>query len=201
MNKPMTLPRLLCLTTALAAGPALMTTGVANARVYHQHGTSHVQLRHSQPANYAKRYGLSSRFVIGGQSANVKRALNQQNAPHEARCQTHCYQTAQTAPKGNPTLSTTAAKTAPTAHPIYAYNKRVEDAVLNVGAAAATASIVPPAASLGTAIIGNPGMGIVGTIKHGNPITGPAQESIDFAKEYTSVVETVIGGLWCCGLF
>jgi hypothetical protein len=200
MNKPMTLPRLLCLTTALAAGPALMTTGVANAGVYHQHGTSHVQLRHSQPANYAKRYGLSSRFVVSGQSANVKRVLNQQNAPHEARCQTHCYQSAQTAPKGNPTLSTIAAKTAPTAH-VKGMDDGPEKSRAKAGVnAVMTLSTVPAAAGLLTVPVGTgfvPTMGTVLTpsmdIKL-DPITGPTKLTVDYLKRAAPLVEEWIGG-------
>jgi hypothetical protein len=198
MNKPMTLPRLVCLTTTLAAASMLMTMDIANARVNHQNGIGRIQQRPSHPASYSKRYGFSPRFVIGGQSANVKRAPRHQKEQHEARCQTHCYQSLQTAPKGNPTLATAAGNTAPTFNRHLpnstAYAK--DNTVVKAGAAIATVSIVPAAATVGTAIMGHPGMGIVGTIQHGNPITGPAQESIDFAKEYTSDVEKLIGGLW-----
>jgi hypothetical protein len=198
MSNPMTLPRLVCLTTTLAAASMLTTMDIANARENHQHGTGHIQQRASHPASYAKRYGFSPRFVISGQPANVKRVPHHQKEQHEARCQTHCYQSLQTASKGNPTLSTAAGNTAPT------FNRHLpnstayarDNTVAKAGSVAATVSIVPAAATVGTAIIGHPGMGIVGTIQHGNPITGPAQESIDFAKEYTSDVEKLIGDLW-----
>jgi hypothetical protein len=198
MNKPMTLPRLVCLTTTLAAASMLMTMDIGNARENHQHGTGHVQQRPSHPASSAKRYGFSPRFVISGQSANVKRVPHLQTEQHEARCQTHCYQPLQTAPKGNPTQATNARFTSPT------FNRHLpnstayarDNTVVTPGSVAATVSIVPAAATVGTAIIGHPGMGIVGTIQHGNPITGPAQESIDFAKEYTSDVEKVIERFW-----
>jgi|SoiMethySBSTD1v2_1073268.scaffolds.fasta_scaffold67626_3 hypothetical protein len=108
MNKPMTLPTLVCLTTTLAVGSALMTTGIANAGENHRHVAGHIQQRHGHPAKDAKRYIIRPGFVISGQPTNVKRVLHRHKKPHEARCQTHCYQAMQTAPKGNPTLSTIA---------------------------------------------------------------------------------------------
>jgi hypothetical protein len=202
MNKPMTLPRLVCLTASLAAASMLMTMDIANARQNHQHATGHIQQRPSHPAIYAKRYGFSPRFAINGQPANVKGVLNQRKESREAQCRTRCFQPMQTATiatKGNLTQSTAAGNTASTVNlhglpnaTAHATDKRVVKAL----SAAATVSIVPAAAGVGTAVIGHPGMGIVGTIQHGNPITGPAQESIDFAKEYTSDVESVIKRLW-----
>jgi hypothetical protein len=168
MNKPMTLPRLVCLTTALAAGSASMTADIANARQNHQHATGHIQQRQAHPANYAKRYGFSPRFAISGQPANVNGVLNQRKAGNTAP--------AAKLPNGT----------------VYATDKRVMKAL----SAAATVSIVPAAAAVGTAIIGHPGLPIIGTIQHGNPITGPVQEGVDFAKEYTSDVAKVIDRLW-----
>ncbi len=185
MSKPMTLPRLACLTAALAAGSALTTAEIANARVNHQRATSHIQQRHSHPANHVKRNGISPRFVISGQSANVKRVVNKDS--HQAR-----YQPTQTATKGNPTQRATAGNAAPNAKPpngtVYATDKRV----VKVLAAAAAVTVVPAAAAVGAGIVGHPAMGIIGILKHGNPITGPAQETVDFVKDYaTGVANTV----------
>jgi hypothetical protein len=192
----MTLPRLLCLTTALVAASMLMTMDIANARQNHQHATGHIQQRPSHPAIYAKRYGFNPRFAISGQSANVKRVPSHQKEQHEARCQTHCYQPLQTAPKGNPLQPAAAGNPAPAAKLPNGTAHATDQRVVKAGAALATVSIVPAAAGVGTAIIGHPGMDIVGTVQHGNPITGPAQERIDFVKEYTSDVAKVIERLW-----
>jgi hypothetical protein len=209
MNKPMTLPRLACLTT-LAAGSALMIADIANARQFHQRVAGPIQQRQvhirkpcpdwndcTVPA--ARAYGLRRRFVIGGQPANVNRVSNHHQASLPlARTGSNVSGSVlrATATKGNLTPPTTAHDEPPGRATAYAEDKGLIKAAKKVGSAVATASIVPPAASLGTAIIGHPGMGIVGTIQHGNPITGPAQETIDFAKEYTSDVANVIKGLW-----
>jgi hypothetical protein len=74
MNKPLTLARLICLTAALAAGPALMTMDASAAENY---GSNRMQPGH--PASNAKPYGLTPQFVISGQPASVKRVLH------------HCY--------------------------------------------------------------------------------------------------------------
>ncbi|MGC2046644.1 MAG: hypothetical protein WA669_22705 [Pseudolabrys sp.] len=61
-----TISRLACLTTALAAGVALMATAnVASAKNSHHHG------------NDAENNGASPHFVISGQPANVKRVLRE----------------------------------------------------------------------------------------------------------------------------
>jgi|SRR3954447_5731184 len=104
MNKSMTLTTIVCLTTTLAAGSALMTTGIANAGEDHRHLAGHIQQRHGHPAHDAKRYSIRPGFVISGQPTNVKRVLHHHKKPHEARCQIHCYQDMQTAPKGKFTL-------------------------------------------------------------------------------------------------
>jgi hypothetical protein len=214
MNKPMTLPTLVCLTAALAAGSALMTTDIANARGNHQRVTGHIQQRHGHPANYAKRYSFSPRSVISGQSANVKRVVNKES--HQAR-----YQPTQTVTKGNPTQRATAGNTAPTvnrngmnstASVTSAGTIRPHDAVLTEpkkgppskisryidkalkfqDASGRAAGFIPLAGAVGAGIVGHPGMGIVGTIKHGNPITGPAQESYDFVKDYAKGVANIV---------
>jgi hypothetical protein len=119
MNKPMTLARLICLTTALAAGSALMTVNIANAGENYQRGTSHIKKRN--PASDAQRYGLRPQFVISGQPVNVKRVLyhhhhhHHYKEPYELRCHPRCYQPLQAATKGNLTQPTTAGNTVPTA--------------------------------------------------------------------------------------
>jgi hypothetical protein len=109
MNTPMTLSRLVCLTTTLAAGSMLMTMDIANA------GENY--LRHRQPANYAQRYGLTPQFVISGQPVDVKRVLH--HCHHHHHHHKHCYpryQPLQTAPIRYLT-PTTAGNTAPIASP------------------------------------------------------------------------------------
>jgi len=199
MNKPMTLPRLVCL-TALAAGSALMIADIADARQIHQRAIGHIQLRQVHPAirrcpdpNDCTMPGLRRRFVVGGQPANGKRALNhhQESLPLVRTGSNASGNVLRaTATKGKLTPPTAADP--PGRSTVYAEDKRVTKAL----SAIATAGIVPAAAGVGGAIIGHPGMGIIGTIQHGNPITGPAQETIDFAKEYTSDVKDLIERLW-----
>jgi hypothetical protein len=105
MNKLMTLSRLACLTTALAAGSMLMTMDIANA------GENY--LRHRQPANYAQRYGLTPQFVISGQPVNAKRVLHHCHHHHR-----HCYpryRPLQTAPIRTLTQPSAAGNMVPTA--------------------------------------------------------------------------------------
>jgi hypothetical protein len=214
MNKPMTLFRLACLTTALAAGSTLMTTDVANARGNHQRVTGHIQQRHGHPANYAKRYSFSPRFVTSAQSANVKRVVNKES--HQAR-----YQPTQTVTKGNPTQRATAGNTAPTVNrngmnstasftspgtirpsdavltepkkgPPSKLSRTIDKVLKFQDASGRAAGFIPVAGAVGAGIVGHPGMGIVGTIKHGNPITGPAQESYDFVKDYATGVANIV---------
>jgi hypothetical protein len=216
MNKPMTLPTLVCLTATLAAGSTLLTTDIANARGTHRHVAGHVQQRHGPPANFAKRYSVSPRVVTSAQSTNVKRAVNYRMESHQAR-----YQPTQTVTKGNPTQRATAGNTTPTvnrngmnstASVTSAGTIRPHDAVLTEpkkgppskisryidkalkfqSASGKAAGFVPVAGAVGAGIVGHPGMGIVGTIKHGNPITGPAQETYDFVKDYTKGVADIV---------
>jgi hypothetical protein len=220
MNKPTTLSRLACL-TALAAGSALMTTDIANAGWNQRHRVSRIEQGH--PGNNAKRYGLRPQFVISGQPVNVKRVLHRhKKKPHEVHCQTHCFQPAQTAPKGNPAQpATTAGHAAPainrngmnsTASFTSPGTIRPRDAVLTEpkkepesklsrtvkkvlkfqDASGKAAGFVPVAGAVGAGIVGHPGMGIIGTIKHGNPITGPVQETADFVKDYATGVVNIV---------
>jgi hypothetical protein len=207
MNKPMTLPTLVCLTATLAAGSTLVTTDIANARGNPRHVAGHVQQRHGPPANFAKRYSVSPRFVTSAQSTNVK-----------AR-----YQPKQTATKAYSTLSTAAGNTAPTVNrngmnrtasftssgtirphdavlteskkgPPSKISRYIDKALKFQDASGRAAGFIPLAGAVGAGIVGHPGMGIVGTIKHGNPITGPAQESYDFVKDYATGVANIVEG-------
>src|SRR5262249_3068442 len=111
MNKPMTLLRLICLTTTLAAGSAL-TTDIPNAGENYQHGTTRTQLRH--PASNAKRYGLTPQFVISGQPADVKRVLHHCHH-HRHHHYKDCYPRYRPLlTKGNLTQPATAGNTVPT---------------------------------------------------------------------------------------
>src|SRR6266700_7737036 len=119
MSKLVTLSRLLCLTTALAAGPALMATSdIAYAKEFGQHGGGRHQQGNSRPANLTKRNGISPHFVISGQPANVKKVLpHRKEKSREPGCKTNCPKPMQTTTKGNSTQPTTDGNTVATANP------------------------------------------------------------------------------------
>jgi len=116
MSKLVTLPRLMCLTTMLAAGPALMAPDVANANGLRHYVSGH-------PANNARRSGIRPRFVIRGQATNIK-VLSRRTDPHgqfdtnvrAAACKTNCGRPVQATTHGNPTQPTTAGNANPTTH-------------------------------------------------------------------------------------
>jgi hypothetical protein len=131
------------------------------------------------------------------------------------------YQPTQTVTKGNPTQRATAGNTAPTVNrngmnstasftspgtirpsdavltepkkgPPSKLSRTIDKVLKFQDASGRAAGFIPVAGAVGAGIVGHPGMGIVGTIKHGNPITGPAQESYDFVKDYATGVANIV---------
>jgi hypothetical protein len=124
MRKLVTLPRLMCLTTILAAGPALMAASdVANANGLSRHRSGHIQSGSSHPASNAKRNGFRPAFVIRGQPANIKEVFSHRTDPHgqfdtmrrAADCKTNCGHLGQTTTQANHTQPATAGNANPTA--------------------------------------------------------------------------------------
>jgi len=127
MNKLAMFPRLVCLTSLLTAGPALMVTpDIANARGYQQRHALPQRIN-SNHADNAKRYGMRPRYVIGGQSASTKiggQSASTKYVPRhhpeqwrQAHCKTSCNTPVQTTAKANPGRPTTTSNATPTTHP------------------------------------------------------------------------------------
>jgi hypothetical protein len=224
MNKLATLPRLLCLTSLLTAGSALMVTpDIANARGYQQR-TGLGQHSNGHHADNAKHYGMRPRYVMNGQPASTKYVpRHHQEQGRQAQCKTSCNTPVQTAAKANSGRPTTASNATLTARPNGTIkagpgvnmtprpNRNATVAVKPASETPGGVTIGDDAKAVGTfyASIGAWGAGSVGAVVEAtspataikgaiksNPITGPITESVKAYEDYVTDLGNTISSWW-----
>jgi hypothetical protein len=194
----------MCLTTMLAAGPALLAPDVANAN-----GLRHYVSGHS--ANNARRSGIRPRFVIRGQATNthLRTDPHGQFDTNAARSRLQ-GRLGQTTTHGNATQPTTASNANPTAHVKPIFNNRppatapsfVRKTVDAVDRGAKTAVLLPPIAGVaalpvatGVVPLGGAFFDNYGRFKL-DPIQGPRAATVDYIEKTNSQVWGWISSIW-----
>jgi hypothetical protein len=220
MNKLVTLSRLTCLTTALAAGPALMaTSAIAKDKGGGQRGDNayvqrQVQHGNSHSGNSTKRNGIRPHFVISGQNADVKRVLRHRKEKlHEAYCKSNCSKPTQTTTNGTSTTSATSVKAGRGVHVVRQANGAVSiaarpastpltgkgdivDGVKGLEVFYRTLGTIPAAVGVGGLAATSIPNQIAGTIEYRDPIGGPLQATIDTAGDLAKDVAKEISSWW-----